>query len=304
MTMQKRDGWFLDYAASRNLTERTRHFVQSDFAAASVLDIGCNEGQMTAQALAWGARSAYGIDFDKVAIEKARAKAIPGATFSVEDADCSACWRSVPRADVVLLLSVYLTRELEGPKEAILANAAAKAYRCLYFEGHANKTQGYGPEQYVADIAAYTDFENIEYLGDTDAPGCRPLIRCWREPLGAHLAMDWISWAMSKYSKIVVVGKSAVGKSVIAKQLADQWASLNTQHAIYDDVPPPYNYDKFVLFDWRGLEYVPDAQCVFIVTCDEAERQRRIDGQPYKDRLLRTAPGVIKNAKAVFTVQT
>lgn len=303
MTMQKRDSWFVNYPATRNLAERIRHFVQSDFRSASVLDVGCNAGQMSHQAIEWGARSVLGIDFDKEAVKLARQMAEEtkiNAEFSVEDADLPACWRSIPRVEVVLLLAIYLTKELTN-KHAILANAAAKAGKVMYFEGHANETQGYRVQEYVRDIVQWTDFANVEYLGPTDAPGLRPLIRCWREPLTGAAAVDKIIEAMGKYRKVVVVGKSAVGKSFLFDQITRGGICMN--HGVYDDVPPPYNCEPFILFDWRGLEYVPDAEAVFFVTCSETERQRRIDGQPYKDRLLRTAPGVATNARAVFTVR-
>lgn len=298
----KRSNWFVNYASTRNLAERIRHFVPSDFAGASVLDLGCNEGQMAAQAMRWGARSVLGIDYDRTAVEKARAMGIPGATFAVEDMDQPAFWRSIPQANVALLLAVYLTKELDC-KEAILANAAAKATNVLYFEGHANETQGYRVQEYVRDIVRYTDLPNVEYIGDTDSPGFRPLFRCWRKPLTMLEAVNRLLAARKQYKRIVVVGKSAVGKSTLCEILNSRMPKPYS-HAVYDDVPPPYGHDKFILFDWRGLEYVPDADCVFILTCDESERLRRIDGQPYKDRLLRTPPGKIESARAVFTVRT
>lgn len=301
----KRNNWFRNYPATRNLAERTRNMVLSDFAGASVLDIGCNAGQMARWAVLQGARDVVGIDYDAAAIKLAREQVgDSNISYSVEDIDLPSCWRSLPKADVVLFLAVYLTKELAGPKEAILANAAAKAGKVMYFEGHAAETQGYTVERYVADIVKYTDFENVEYLGPTDAPGLRPLFRCWRKLLDVNDGLAQIVMAMKDgCKKIVVVGKSATGKSTLCEMVRNAMSRPFT-HVVYDDVPPPYHSEPFILFDWRGLEYVPDADCVFFVTCDESERLRRIDAQPYKDRLLRSAPGVVTNARAVFTVRT
>lgn len=310
--LEKRSNWFTQYqsipaigvSGIRDLVERTKLFRPADFRSASVLDVGCNTGAMCHWALSQGASSVAGIDYDTEAIRLARQyaeQAKIAAEFAVEDIDLPACWRSIPRAEVVLFLSIYLTKELSC-KEAILANVASKAAKVMYFEGHANDTQDYFPETYVRDIVKWTDFANVEFLGRTDKPGERPLIRCTREPLSSASAIVRILDAMKKYNKIVVVGKSAVGKSALCDYLKTNVGTPT--HAIYDDVVPPYPYEKFILFDWRGLEYVPDADCVFFVTCSESERQRRIDGQPYKDRLLRTAPGVPTCAKAVYTVQT
>lgn len=310
MSELPRNSWFVDYqqipskgiTTGRDPAVRVRLFVPEDFRSASVLDLGCNLGSLSFASIAFGARSVIGVDFDRDVIAKARSLVTTESiSFSVEDIDSPAFWRSIDPVDTVLFLSIFLTRELKN-KYAILANACAKAKRCLYFEGHANETQGYRVCDYVRDICLFSGFENVEYLGNSESPGLRPLIRCTRKPLTFLDAVPAILRSTERYNKIVVVGKSAVGKSDLFKAVT---AGIESHtHTFMDDVPPPHGQSKFVLFDWRGLEYVPDADCVFIVTCDESERLRRIEAQPYKDLLLRTAPGQIKNAKAIYTVKT
>ena len=176
----------------------------------------------------------------------------------------------------------------------MLSNVAAKTEKICYFEGHANGCHDYPPERYVADILKFTDFSNVELLGTTEDQ--RPLFRCWRGALTGQHAVDKLVSILPLYRRIVVVGKSATGKTMIADE-------LRKHCRVYDDVLPPYE-EPFVLFDFRGLEYVTDADCVFFVHCSEDERLRRIEATPYKDRLLRTPPGIITAARAFYTVLT
>src|SRR5206468_66540 len=52
----------------------------------TVLDYGCAEGDFTQELHACAPRAVYGLDLGENAIERARAKNLPGATFVVGDA--------------------------------------------------------------------------------------------------------------------------------------------------------------------------------------------------------------------------
>lgn len=259
---------------------------------------------MAFQAVKWGAKSVVGIDYDRLAIRRARSLASnEPVAFSCEDIESPACWRSLGQADVVLFLAVYLTREIKT-KEAVLSNAASKADKVMYVEGHEGNAHGYTPDRYVADLVRYTDFENVEFLGRLRGAGARPLFRCWRGALTPEDAVRRLRQIVAKgdCDRIVVVGKSAVGKTRMRHAFAGDHLG---EHRIYDDVKPPYVSKKFILFDWRGLEYVPDAQAVFFLVCDEAQRVSRIAStQTWKDRLLRSPPGDVSHARLVLTVNT
>jgi len=68
----KRDNWFNDYheipqlgiKGKRDLNSRIAYYNQDDFKNSTVVDLGCNMGQMTFQAQAWGAKHVTGIEYD------------------------------------------------------------------------------------------------------------------------------------------------------------------------------------------------------------------------------------------------
>jgi predicted RNA methylase len=67
---KKGDDWFNQYqeipelgiSGKRGLSKRLVYYNQDDFKDASVIDFGCNMGQMTMQAAKWGASLAMGVE--------------------------------------------------------------------------------------------------------------------------------------------------------------------------------------------------------------------------------------------------
>ena len=80
------DPWHISRARFRDKV--LRRSVSKFVTGKSVLELGCGEGHLT-QAIFDGARTVTGIDFSDVAIERAKALAIPNARF--ENADFLRC---------------------------------------------------------------------------------------------------------------------------------------------------------------------------------------------------------------------
>lgn len=170
--------------------------------ATSVLDIGCNLGDITAWCAARGLW-AVGIDSSPVLVEDARRRHRDQANcaFMVQrlepgDIPC------LPVFDVVLLLSVHhhwLMAHGPGVAGAMLRDLAKRTGRVLVFEG-ASRNIRYGayPPGFVdndeASVTAYLrgyleehtggEFRRIEALGKTPCVGEREPYRwawaCWR----------------------------------------------------------------------------------------------------------------------------
>ena len=77
--MLKRNDWFNNYQSTidgkkgqRDLEKRKKFFDKEDFIDKTILDVGCNVGQMCDFAASLGATTVLGIDFDKTAITIAK----------------------------------------------------------------------------------------------------------------------------------------------------------------------------------------------------------------------------------------
>lgn len=113
-----------------DLHETAHYHVLAGFASrlcpgASVLDIGCGEGILAAPLLHAGARSYFGVDHSREAINRARAVAPVGAQFDVGDADALV---ADERFDVIVFNEVLYY--LKDP-----ARAVARASRLLTPDG-------------------------------------------------------------------------------------------------------------------------------------------------------------------------
>lgn len=310
---QKRDDWFVDYheipqlgiKGKRGLNDRIKFYEQSDFVGSTVIDLGCNMGQMSFQAKAWGATKVTGVEFDWTAVKKAnQIKDQLGVdiNFIVDDLDSNFLWTSLPNFDVVMFLAVIDTKELEN-RYGILSKACRKTNKVMYFEGHGKQP----PSRYIKNIIDYTDFTEIKYLGQT--PVTRPFFRCTRKKLTSDEAVQVI--LNSKYNKIAVVGKSKAGKTTIRKRLAP----LNKgKYTLIDDLviwseeparrinkAEISSINKFVLFDYRSLEYYKDVDVViFVHPNEDLIGQSRNPAKP----LISPSIKYFDSVKEVYTVES
>lgn len=320
--MEKRDHWFNEYhdmpelgiTGTRKINDRIAFYEQSDFKGATAIDLGCNMGQMSFQAEKWGA-DVIGVEFDANAVANAleiKEKIGSNVNFVIDDLDSNFFWNSISKKDVVMFLAVIDTIELEN-RYGILSKACAKTNKVMYFEGH-----GKSPiSKYLKNIVDYTDFSQIVYKGYT--PTKRPFFRCTRDVLTEQQFLEKIK--SSNYKKIAVVGKSLSGKSTLRLK---HWQSLtDLGYNIIDDLrhiktvqensqgiliptsidkllPNQLNdFDKFICFDYRALEYYDEFDVVFFVTPNES-----LIGQSRPRKNPMRSP-VIKNfdtIKEIYTV--
>ena len=146
----KRDNWFNDYheipqlgiKGKRDLNSRLAHYNQNDFKNATVIDLGCNMGQMSFQAQAWGAKHVMGIEYDSTAVLNAnqikQQLDIENVTFVVDDLDSNFLWTSMDNFDVVMFLAVIDTIELEN-RYGILSKHVVRLTKLCTLKGMANK---------------------------------------------------------------------------------------------------------------------------------------------------------------------
>jgi predicted nicotinamide N-methyase len=320
---QKRDSWFENYhdipelgiIGTRKIDDRITHYDTNDFKDATVIDLGCNMGQMSFQAEKWGARKVIGVEFDADAVENAKAikeKLNSNVMFVVDDLDSNFFWNSLPVIDVVMFLAVIDTHELEN-RYGILSKACAKTNKVLYFEGHGKQSSG----RYLKNIIEYTDFSQIVYKGNT--PVNRPFFRCTRDILNEEQFMQKI--INSTHNKIAVVGKSLAGKSTFRLKYWQVLTDLG--YSVIDDlrhiktvkendegilIPTSIDkilpeqvkdFDKFILFDYRATEYYDQFDAVFFLTPDiDNIGQNRERKNPMRSPSLKNFDTV----KEVYTV--
>lgn len=307
---KKRDDWFLDYhdipelgiKGTRQIEKRISVYNPNDFKNATVIDLGCNMGQMSFQAEKWGASNVIGVEYDATAIANAKEikeKLGSNVNFVLDDLDSNFFWNSIPAIDVVMFLAVIDTKELEN-RYGILSRACAKTKKVMYFEGHGKQPTS----KYLKNIVDYTDFSQIVFKGFT--PTNRPFFRCTRDTLTTEQALQKI--LTTEHKKIAVVGKSLAGKTTLREQLQQHNPSLE----IIDDLVHYSNsgqkrievndlqkFNEFILFDYRALEYYNDFDLVIFMTPNS-----NLIGQYRKaDRLLRSP--TIRNfdtIKEIYTV--
>jgi len=311
--VEKRDSWFVNYqevpvvrvSGSRLLGNRIALYRRPDFDGATVLDVGCNIGQMCWQALEWGAESVFGVEYDKAAYEKfieIHNKIGGNITYALDDAENPFFWNTIERFDVCLFLSVIDTKELED-RYALLSKACMKTKRVMYFEGHGADVNPLN--KYVLDLWRHTDFTDINYLGHADG---RPLIRASREKMNAQGFLKGIEG--SPHKKIVVIGKSMMGKTTLAKMVPEsekrvviddlRVGGLLISETIEASIEKIKKMDSFILFDYRGLEYVPGADAVYFATRPQCLSTIQRDGG--FDKLLRGPGGTPTNVKEIHTI--
>lgn len=267
--MNKRNNWFNAYqeipgvtGGMRRLQDRVELFLPSDFENSTVLDMGCNVGQMCFWAAQQGARSVTGVEFDAAAFSKAIAyrKEVglsrEVVTFKLDDLDLPTAWHNLPTHDVVMFLSMIDTKELKN-RFGMLARACMKTKNVMYLEGHLKQPA----VKYINYLLDYTDFTSIKCLG---ARGGRSLFRCTRHVLGADEFNRTIIEAANKYRRIGVIGNQLSGKTTLLRQMPDLpqgWQVLDDCR----DFKLLGDAEKLLLFDYRGAVYCDDFDVIFNV---------------------------------------
>ena len=322
---QKRDNWFTEYhdipelgiTGTRKVNDRIAHYDVDDFKDSTVIDLGCNMGQMAFQAEKWGASKVIGVEFDAAAVANAnevKEKLNSDVIFVVDDLDSNFLWNSLPTIDVVMFLAVIDTHELEN-RYGILSKTCAKTGKVMYFEGHGKQPAG----RYLKNIIEYTDFSQIVYKGNT--PVNRPFFRCTRDVLDEEQCIQKI--INSNHDKVAVVGKSLAGKSSFRQKY---WQTLtDLGYSIIDDlrhiktveeneegilIPTSIDkiapdqlgeFDKFILLDYRATEYYDQFDSVFFMTTnvDMLGDQTRERKRPHRSPSIKNFDTI----KEVYTVR-
>lgn len=326
--MQKRNDWFVNYQGPdklRTLESRTQFFNESDFENSSVLDIGCNEGQMCKYARSKGAVEVLGMDYDQSIISKCLQQNSDSAIeYIADDADNFFFFSSLKSYDVVMFLSVIDTQELEN-RYGMLSRLCNKTNKVMYFEGHNNQP----PEKYTKMLQMYTDFTCIEYLGQTfdnnshvdgwvytgNGKG-RAFFRCSYETMDQTQAVTKIvELTRGAPVKIGVIGNGGSGKTTTRKLLEKELTGvMGTQEGVFykeingwyilDDVPDQMyktlpSTDKLIYFDYRALSYEPEIKIVFNVI-----RNKKMRDQSRPEYALDRSPaGLTEKVLTLYTVK-
>nr|UZT28777.1 hypothetical protein [Nucleocytoviricota sp.]UZT29053.1 hypothetical protein [Nucleocytoviricota sp.] len=230
--MNKRNDWFNNYQSidnkngQRDLNYRKQFFNNKDFENKTVLDIGCNMGQMCKYAFQLGANNIIGVDYDQSVIKKANSLLTEEEknkiTYLVDDVDNSAFYTNLNKVDTILLLSVIETLELQN-RFGMLSKLYSLC-NVMYFEGHVNSIYS----NLLKMLLNYTIFTTIEFKGiqydnnnfKNQNKG-RHVFRCSNEIFSAIDAQKQILDLLEKNNNyiITVVGQGGVGKSHFKHEL-------------------------------------------------------------------------------------
>lgn len=265
MSLVKRDHWFVDYQeiaglrpGKRKLQDRSAGFDLTDFRGKSVLDLGCNIGQMSLWAAECGAESVLGVEYDKAAYNEAKRlrdlKGLGVVRYMRDDLDNPLFWHHLSTYDTVLLLSVIGTKELTHP-QGILSWACMKCNNVLYLEGHTKRP----PSQYMDNLLAHTDFTQVEHVGCYDR---RELFRCSRDVLDSDGFYRTLNAVCQSYDRIGVIGNRRAGKSVLCAGLTMPGFTILDD---CNDLELIGSCGKLILFDYRAALYAQDLQVLFHV---------------------------------------
>lgn len=175
------ENYTYDRAEDEWSRKRVARFHAEDLEGKSVMDFGCNQGNILFMCKERGAVAITGVEHNAWCVEQANNRVaeehLENAKFVCGDMENLALYRNLPKADTVLLLAILDTSENAfGNKAAIIGNISRMAKNTLYYEGHKR------PESHVRrmyEFMAYSDFTRLEYLGKDDQG--RPLMRFGRE---------------------------------------------------------------------------------------------------------------------------
>lgn len=164
-------------------TVRASRFLAKDIVGQSILDLGCNEGEVLLACHQLGAREGFGVDYSEWCVGRGRAAAdalkMDNVHFILGDMENRAVWKLLPHVDTVLLLSI-LESSVFANKFAVVSHAEKLAQKVLYYEGHETKESHV---RWMYQLLVWTSFSRFEYLGNFDG---RALIRCSRERMSVQ----------------------------------------------------------------------------------------------------------------------
>lgn len=242
----------------RKLDDRVAGFDADDFDGKTVLDLGCNVGQMSVWAAECGARRVLGVEYDKNAFIEAMSirdrKGLRAVWFKLDDLDNPLFWHHIEPHDTVLLLSVIDTKELTN-RFGILSRACMKCKGALYLEGHGNQPRS----KYFEYILDNTDFTQVEHVGRYEG---RDLFRCSRDVLDSDGFYKKLSEVCERYNRIAVVGNQMVGKSTLYRGVRISGFTVLDD---CDDRELIGSCGKLILFDYRAAQYANDFDVLFNV---------------------------------------
>lgn len=339
--MQKRDNWFLDYQdttygakGQRVLENRTPFFDKNDFIDKTVLDVGCNLGQMCDYASVCGANKVIGIEYDKTVVDIAKKNNKKNnVTYICDDIDNYFLYTNIDdKIDTVLLLSVIETQELTN-KMGMLSKFA-KLCNVLYLEGHVNSKY----ENIVKYLTNYTDFTQIEFKGlqydnsDLKEKNLgRHIFRCSRDSHSFETSLNCILRLLKESSinhKIAVSGKGGAGKTTLRRSLLlflnnngfdFDTSDINKENnvlfiddknkvVIIDDIEGKQcehfwkNHEyKVIYFDYRSIEYMSSyTTTVFYIKSNA----KTFENRPYEYSLLRSPTDILYNVLNIYHIQS
>lgn len=311
----KRDNWFNNYENIRDLKFRKNNFLKEDFLNLSVIDFGCNTGQMCRYASDLGANYVLGIDYDKQAIQNAKIKSnnYLNIDYLCDDCDNYMLYTNLKNFDTGLFLSVIGTKELNN-RYGMLSKISSKILKTMYIEGHHNV---FKKKELLKAILNYTTFTCIEYIGltydnenDMNINKSRDFFRCQRKEYTFDEFIYKIVESFNNQNKIIAIqGHGGVGKSTLRAKLIN-YLNKNTNYkfnntndftnkgyfistdksiCILDDIPNANIkklkkiYKFIIYFDYRVLEYLEneDIHSLFILNYDIKKRfkNRTLDMQ-------------------------
>jgi predicted RNA methylase len=162
---------------------RAARFREKDIVGQTILDLGCNEGEILLACHQIGAKEGFGVDYSSWCICQGRASAntlgVDNVHFMVGDMENRAVWQLLHPADTVLLLAI-LESSTFAHQFAVVANADRLAKKVMYYEGHQGKESAV---RWIYQLLVWTSFTRFEYLGKFEE---RILIRCSRELMLPH----------------------------------------------------------------------------------------------------------------------
>lgn len=304
--MSKRNYWFNNYENQRDLDYRKINLQKNDFENSSVIDLGCNTGQLCRYSSDIGAKYVLGIDYDKTAIENARLKSkkYSNIDYLCDDADNFMFYTNLDNFDTGLFFSVIGTKELNN-RFGILSKLSSKILKTMYIEGHHTV---FRKEELLRAILNYTTFTYIEYLGLSydnkdykEMNKSRDLFRCERKKYTVNESINKIVELLKHENKLIAIqGHGGTGKTTLRNKLIN-YLNNNTNYKINDNnITNNKGYFKstdnsicilddiananikelkqrhkyIVYFDYRVLEYLKneDIHTLFILNYDIKER--------------------------------
>jgi SAM-dependent methyltransferase len=301
MSLVKRDSWFRDYQeipgvrdGKRKLDDRTVGFIADDFCGKTVLDLGCNIGQISLYAAECGATSVLGIEYDRDAFNEATKirddKGHSNVRYKLDDLDNPLFWGHIESHDTVLLLSVIDTKELEN-RFGILSRACMKCRSTFYFEGH----WGQSPAKYFRYILDNTDFTQVEYVGRYKH---RDLFRCSRNVLDTDGFYETLLRMCKQYKRIAIVGNQMAGKSTLCRGVnMPEFAVFDD----YNDLDVIRSSKRLILSDYRAMQYANNFDVVFSVV----QPQEKFETTRNNSRHLRSSVmDTSDTLRCLYTVRT